>query len=120
MSWIGIYAYQGLQIIRSRFGDRFYEFLLRFGKPKNPSKFQMSKLSEVGSLVGLNAMEVNDATARTANSSRFPFWLKILLVVVAIVGGYIIVRSALYLPGTLYGSIKPDDFHESTKSVALV
>ncbi|MFW9918894.1 MAG: hypothetical protein ACFFED_04795 [Candidatus Thorarchaeota archaeon] len=110
MSWFGDYSFRGLEFARNRFGERAYRFILRMARTKTRSKSERTKLVEIGKLVGLNAAETTTAAAASKAGFTFPLWLKIVLTCIAIVGTLYIARQVMYIPGTLYASIKPNDF----------
>lgn len=115
MSWKGDPVLTGLSIVRAKFGERAYRFILRFARTRNHSSRVPSRLEEIGRLAGLNAEESAAAVVGAKAAATFPIWLKAVLSVIAIGGGafivwYVATGQHLYQPGTLYGSISPNDF----------
>lgn len=115
MSWKGDPVLTGLNIVRARFGERAYRFILRFARRREyPSRIP-GRLEEIGKLAGLNAEESAAAVVGAKAAAAFPLWLKAVLSAIAIGGGafvvwYVATGQHLYQPGTLYGSLSPNDF----------
>lgn len=125
MSRFGEYPFQGLQFVRARFGERVYRFILRFGNRRANSKVETGRLMKIGKLVGLNAAETAAAAAASKAVITFPFWLKIILSGIAIAAGgmviaYFVEANNVYLPGTLYASISPNDFLTYSQESILI
>ncbi len=110
MWWLGFYTFRGLEVVRNRFGEGTYKFILRLTRPRRRSNGESARLVEIGKLVGLNAAETAAAAAASKTAFTFPLWLRIVLACIAVIGTYVIIRQVLYAPGTLYASIKPDDY----------
>ncbi len=115
MSWRGDPVITGLRIVRAKFGERAYRFILRFARKKHHSSPMPERLEEIGRLAGLNAEESAAAVASAKAAATFPIWLKAVLSAIAIGGGafivwYVATSQHLYQPGTLYASISPTDF----------
>ena len=100
----------GFDILRNRLGERYAQFILKLGYRRKLKPTKQQDLARIGGLVGLNAAEVAGTTGVVQAILALPKWLKALLVIVAVIAGYVVVRNVLYMPGTLYASIKPDDF----------
>jgi len=90
-------------------------------KPESPSR--RFKLTEMGRLVGLNAVETESAT-QTSHPKKLLSWFWILLIGIGI-GAFLAQVVAMayaqvtgqYIPGTLYASISPSD-HRQVSPVA--
>ncbi|MDF1538907.1 MAG: hypothetical protein P1Q69_08390 [Candidatus Thorarchaeota archaeon] len=122
MALVGDPVSIGLDVIRIKLGENAYRFVMQFARKKKTSPGTSKKLDEVGALCGLNAREIATASSGTNKNTKFPLWLRFILIVVAFIASFIIViwvYNATYLPGTLYASLSPKDFqnrlhHSST------
>lgn len=100
----------GLDILRTRGGDRLYRLVLRIAGIPTIKAMPSKELVRLGAKVGLEASEVEQAAESRPDVNVLPDWLKIILAIVVIAGSYYLWRRMTYLPGTLYGAIGPRDF----------
>ena len=100
----------GLDILRTRGGDRLYQLVLRIAGVPTIRAMPSKDLVRLGAKVGLEASELEQVAENRPDVNVLPDWLKIILAVIVIVGSYYLWRRMTYLPGTLYGSIGPRDF----------
>ncbi len=117
MALVGDSVFLGLDVIRSKLGEGAYRFIMRFARKKEISPSTSKKLSAVGSLCGLNAQEIESASNGTSKNTKFPFWLRFVLLAAAFIATSSVILvvlagngNGLYLPGTLYASRRPNDF----------
>ena len=125
MSWLGDNTFRGLEFVRVRFGEQIYRFVLRLGRVRTRKKAANTRLVEIGKLAGLNAAETVAAAAASKAAITFPLWLKFILSGVAVVAGTLVINyyvetHNVYLPGTLYASISPNDFLTYSKESTLI
>ncbi|MGY5861501.1 MAG: hypothetical protein RTU09_03940 [Candidatus Thorarchaeota archaeon] len=100
----------GLDILRTRGGDRLYRFVLRLAGIPTIRAIPSKELVRLGSSVGLEASELEQVAESRPDVNVLPDWLQLILVIIVIFGSYYLWRRFTYLPGTLYGSIGPRDF----------
>ena len=100
----------GLDILRTRGGDRLYRLVLRIAGVPTIRVIPSNELMRLGAKVGLEASEVEQVAESRPDVNVLPDWLKIILALLVIVGSYYLWQRMTYLPGTLYGSISPKDF----------
>lgn len=113
----------GLDVIRSKWGEKAYHFVMRFARRRKINPVITEKLDAVGALCGLNAQETAKASNGTAKTTKFPFWLRIVLIVTAFIATSSVIvvvfagdGNGLYLPGTLYASLSPNDFQKGIRA----
>lgn len=109
----------GFSIVKSRLGLRWQNSFDRIFKRKEVPISSRKTLMSLGSAVGLNASEVDGAVEQSSSQYSIPQWLKYFLAIIAILAGFYIIYLATYAPGTLYGSIRPSDFKQTTRFVTL-
>ena len=105
----------GFSIVRSRMGLRWQSLFVRIFKRKEVPISSRKTLMSLGSAVGLNASEVDGAVEQSSSQYSIPQWLKYFLAIIAILAGFYIIYWSTYAPGTLYGSIQPNDFKQTTR-----
>ena len=110
----------GLNILRAQGSEKINKVVnYLLNKPECSSTTQM-KLIMLGERVGLSTNEMQPIIEEGfQNGRRFPskWWhwiLMCVLALIAIVGYWILVRNALYVPGTDYGTISVKDFQKIT------
>ena len=109
----------GFTIVRSRMGLRWQSSFDRIFKRKNVAISSRTTLLSLGSAVGLNASEVDGVIEQSSSQYSIPQWLKYFLAIIAILAGFYIIYWGTYTPGTLYGSIHPSDFKQTTRFVSF-
>ena len=109
----------GFSIVQSHVGLRWQSVLDRLFKRKDISISTRKTLLSLGSAVGLNASEVDGAVEQSSSQYSIPQWFKYFLAIVAVFAGFYIIYRATYIPGTLYGSIHPNDFKQTTRFVTF-
>ena len=100
----------GLDILRTRGGDRLYRLVLRIAGAPTVRAMPSKELVRLGAKVGLEASELEQVAESRPDANVFPEWLKIILAIIVIVGSLYLWQKMTYLPGTLYGAIGPRDF----------
>ena len=100
----------GIEVIQTRFGLKGTRFLRRLAKKQQASEYTIKRLGAVGQLVGLSALEVEDAVSESRALTISPHWVNIVLAGIALIGTLMIIRNYTYAPGTMYASISPVDF----------
>ena len=100
----------GLDILRTRGGDRLYQLVLRIARIPTVRAMPSKELVRLGAKVGLEASEVEQVAESRPDVNVLPDWLKAILALIVIVGSYYLWQRMTYLPGTLYGAISPRDF----------
>ncbi len=100
----------GLDILRTRGGERLYQLVLQIAGVPTVRAMPSKELVRLGAKVGLEASELEQVAESRPDVNVLPDWLKIILALVVIVGSYYLWRRMTYLPGTLYGAIGPRDF----------
>lgn len=117
MALVGDSIHIGLNVIRLRLGDNAYRFILNLGQKKQIDTIAAKNLCAIGSLCGLNQQEVEAASGGPIWNTKFPLWLRLLLLIVAFFAASQIIwivatgrPYGLYIPGTLYASLHPNDF----------
>ena len=100
----------GLDILRTRGGDRLYRLVLRIARIPTVRAMPSKELVRLGAKVGLEASEVEQVAESRPDVNVLPDWLKAILALIVIVGSYYLWQRMTYLPGTLYGAISPRDF----------
>ena len=105
-------APRGLDIVLDRGGERARRFLERLARDTTVSDSVMVRMKQLGSQLGLSEGEV-DTTIRTSRTRlliALPIVVVIVLVVIAIIFNLEQIANYVYIPGTLYGTIRPTDF----------
>ena len=117
----------GFTIVRSRMGLRWQSLFDRIFKRKEVPISSRKTLMSLGSAVGLNASDIDDAVEQSSSQYSIPQWLKYFLALIGIVAGlcagfyagFYIIYYSTYTPGTWYGSIHPSDFKQTTRFVTF-
>lgn len=110
----------GLNIVRAQGSEKINKVVnYLLNDPECPSITQ-KKLIMLGEKVGLSSIEMQPIIKEGfQNGGRFPskWWhwiIMCVLALIAIVGYWILVRYALYVPGSDYGTISVKDFQNIT------
>jgi hypothetical protein len=107
-----------------------FSFLDRLTKEDGPTESQLERIKLLGEDVGLGEDDVLAALEPSSgplgfDSQRRPtLYLSYILILVVVTIGVLVVWTIVdpesspiktYLPGTLYGTVRPDDFTQSTQ-----
>ena len=116
MALVGDPIRLGLDVIRLKLCETAYRFVMRFARKNKIDPITSKKLDAIGSLCGLNSQEIATASNGTKHV-RFPFWLHVFLIAAAFSAASSVIvfvfsgdGSSLYVPGTDYASLSPNDF----------
>jgi hypothetical protein len=114
-----------LEVLRPYLPKRMFSYLKQTIQKPNPTTKQLSELTRLGELVGLErneiiaAIDAPLADQRSSGSGRQPMMITILLVTIAVAVWSLFIWYVVspetfpihtYRYGTLYGTIKPQDF----------
>ncbi len=116
MALVGDPVGVGLDVIRIRFGENAYRFVMRFARTKKTRPDSSRKLGEVGALCGLNAKEIEEASNGSNETTEYPTWIAVVLFIIASIAiswSFIMWQHATYTPGTWYASLSPNDFEKT-------
>jgi hypothetical protein len=111
-----VLAIIGLNILQVQGSKRINKVLNYLLNCPQYSSTTQKKLIILGEKVGLSPIEIQPIIQeRQQNTKRFPskWWhwiIMCILALIAIVGVRVLVWNALYVPGTDYGTITPQDF----------
>jgi hypothetical protein len=110
-------APRGLDIVLDKGGERVRHFLVGLAKDKPVPNSVMKKIRHLGTQLGLSESEV-DTTVHTSRSRlliALPIVVVIILVIIAIIFNWEQIVNSIYLPGTLYDTIQPNDFNGNVR-----
>jgi len=114
-----------LKIMKPYLPQRVFSQIERVFRKPNPTRAQLSKIARLGESVGLQRNEIvasidapltdQEISGGRRTSKFFPLILVSIVLVVSILLAWAIVdpRSfpiSTYIPGTAYGTIRPQDF----------